>query len=166
MVFFENPKKVTLTAQEQTVNLEEELGISLHIPEGAIDAKKPVDLIVQPSFSGSYAGPENLEPVSPAYLIHANKEINFKSDITIRLQHSASIQTSEDCEGLVFLTATCAPLYRGPLYGPLYVFHEADKKKVKFCLEDGNFGEIQIDYFCWLMIWREKKKGIINDCLV
>lgn len=161
MTFSEIARSATITADERKIDFEEELGISIFIPENSIpdecigDKDEGIELFILPAFSGPFAGHEDLEPVSPAYLIKTNKELKFKRDITVRIKHNACLVTEQDCKDLVFMRADSTPLHRGPLFGPIYVFHELNRSKVRFSLEDGPFGEVRINQFSLFMIWRK-----------
>lgn len=111
-------------------------------------------VFIRPAFSGPFAGPKDLEPVSPAYLLKTNKEARFQNDITVQIQHNAHLSMEQDCEDLVFTRASLIPLQRGPLFGPLYVFHEVDRNKVQFNFDDGPFGEVKTHQFSLFMIMR------------
>lgn len=154
MTFSEIARSATITAEESKFDFKEELGMCLSIPENSISENESLELFVLPAFSGPFAGPEGLEPVSPAYLIKSDKEMQFTKDVTVQIQHNASLITEQDCEDLVCMRASSIPLHRGPLFGPLYIFHEVNRSKVKFSLDDGPFGELKTNQFSLFMIWR------------
>lgn len=154
MQFFEAAKSANVTSQGGKLDFEEEIGISVSIPENAIGEEESVELFIQPVFSGPFAGREDMEPVSPAYLIKPSQGVEFKKDIAVRIQHNAVLDVEEDCEDLVFMRASSTPYYRGPLFGPLYVFHEVDPSRVTFSLTNGQFGEFKTDQFSLFQIWR------------
>lgn len=158
IVFYENPRLETLTAKETIIDHEEELGISISIPENSIGHEEIVEVVIQPSFSGAFAAPMSMEPVSPAYFIRARNDAKLEKDVTVRIQHYASIETEKDFKDLVFMRANSASSYWGPLFGSIYIFHEVDGKNVKFSLENGQFGEVKTNHFSAFMIWRRKKK--------
>lgn len=168
MMFSEIARSASITDEEAKFDFKEELGIYLSIAENSISEDENVELFVLPAFSGPFAGPEGLEPVSPAYLIKSDKEIRFKKDVTLQIQHNACVVTERDCEDLVFMRASSIPLQRGPLFGPLYVFHEVNRSKGMFSLDDKQFGEVKTDQFSLFMIWRNlwrKVEGEGNyDC--
>lgn len=155
IVFHENPIQETLTFEEREINYEKEMGISIFIPENSVRVEETIGVVIQPSFSGTFAGPADLEPVSPAYLVKTEGEAQLQRDITVKIQHNASIETEEDCKDLFFLKASSSPSYRGPLFGPIYIFHEIDRSKVKFGLESRQFGEAKVKDLSWFMIWRK-----------
>jgi hypothetical protein len=99
-------------------------GVSLSISTSSVDEDE--DLIIQPSFSGPFELPEGIESVSPAYLIKTPKEVEFKKDVDVRLQHNADLQTEEDCESMVLLQASSTPTYEDHGSSPVYKFKEID----------------------------------------
>lgn len=160
MTFFESIRGATITAEEIKLDFEQEVGVSLSIPENSIGEEENVEIFILPAFSGPYAGHEDFEPVSPAYLIKPNREIKFNRDITVRIQHNAKLETEQDCEDLVVMRASSIPVYRGPLFSPLYVFHEVNRSRVKFSLDGGPFGEVTTNQFSMFMVWRKLRRKV------
>ena len=154
MTFFKIARSATITAEEKKIDFTKELGICLSIPKNSVNNDEQVKVFVHPAFSGPFAGPKDLEPVSPAYLIKTDNETHFQKDITVQIQHSANLLTEQDCDDLVFTRASLIPLQRGPLFGPLYVFHEVNRSKVRFSFDDGPFGEVKTNQFSLFMIMR------------
>ena len=136
-----------------------DVGISINIPEGSISPDESVDLLIQPCFSGSFEIPEDMEPASPAYLIETSKQIVLKKPFTVRIQHSAKLQTEEDCKTMVFLRASSDPEYRGS--DPIYVFREKEGAGGKFN-EGSQFGEVALTHFSFLRPCKKRKnKGYL-----
>ena len=142
------------------IDFETEFGLSLSIPGNTVDDGETIDLIVRPAFSGPFAGPENMEPVSPAYLVKPSKEVSLKEDMVVRIQHSAASLPEGDSHDLEFLIASYSPQHRG-LFGPLYVFHKViGKEEGRFDQDDkGYFGELQTNRFSWFMVWRKETRS-------
>ena len=166
MTFSQIARCVTVTVEEREFDFREELGISLSIPANAVGERESVKLFVLPAFSGPFATPDDIESVSPAYLIKADREIKFNRDITVEIQHCANLPTDSDCHDLVLMRANSVPLHRGPLFGPLYVFHEMKMNSVKF--DNKPFGELKVDQFSLdlLMIGRKhQRRGSGEDGL-
>ena len=108
--FLKGVKKATLTASEK-INLEN-VGISMSIPENALPSTDPpLEVQIQPCFSGSWEVPENLELVSPAYIIKSSREVQFMNKVSVKIWHYANLETEEDCEDMVFLSASTTPQY-------------------------------------------------------
>ena len=105
-----------------------------------------MDLLIQPSFSGSFEIPEDMEPASPAYLIEINEQIELKKPLKMKMQHSIKLQTEEDCKNIVFLRATSDPEYRGS--NPVYVFKEVEDVRGTFTTKS-QFGEVALKNFSW-----------------
>ena len=158
IIFHETATREALTSEEKKLNYEKEMGISLHIPENAIGFNEATNIVIQPSFSGPFSGPAHLEPVSPAYLVKKEGEVQLQKEITVKIQHNANIETKEDCKDLFFLKADLHPSYRGPLFGPMYIFHVIDRNRVTFSLDNPHFGEAIVNDLSWFMIWRKSPK--------
>ena len=107
-----------ISSAGKKINHENDAGISIDIPEGFILPGESV--LIQPSFNGSFEIPKNMKPASPAYLIETSKQIELKKPLIVRMQHSAKLQTEEDCRNMMFLRASSDPEYRGS--NPVYVF--------------------------------------------
>ena len=127
----------------------DDIGISIVIPENSVSPHESVDLEIQPCLNGSFEIPKELKPVSPAYLIKTNKDIELKKALLVKIQHYANLQTEED---LVFLRANSDPEYRGS--NPVYVFREVEGIRGTF---SGQVGEIELRSFSLLRIFQRRK---------
>ena len=147
ILFSEGIKKVEVTREEKTIDLVEDVGISLKFPENSLPSTDPpLEVAIQPCFSGSFVLPEDIELASPAYAITPNREVTFQKDLVLKIQHYANLQTKEDCEDMVFLSASSTPEYRGSI--PIYKFKEM--KEAKGMFRPGQkqpIGEIQLKHF-------------------
>ena len=165
--FSEGVKKESITSDEKTINLEE-VGISLTFPENSLPSNEPpVEVAIQPCFSGSFIMPDDIESTSPAYVIKPNRKVKFKKDIVLKIRHNANLQTEEDCENMVFLSASSTPEYRGST--PVYEFKEITDRKGLFRPgEEKPHGEIQLNHFSIitmgkrLLKWIGSKIGILS----
>ena len=161
ILFFENAIQESITDQEMFVDYKKQLGLTMWFPEGSVPAKAIANITIKLSFSGTFAGPIDYDPVSPAYLIKTKKAMKFQKPVHLKIQHNASIETEEDCEQLVIMRARTTPHHRGVLFGPLYIFYPIDKENSTFTLEDKQFGELRECHLDnWFMIWRRRKKGV------
>ena len=146
-----------ISGAERKIDCESDAGISINISEGSISPDELVDLLIQPSFSGPFEFPKDMEPASPAYLIKTSKKMELKKPLIVRMQHSAKLQTEEDCKNMVFLRANSIPEYRGS--NPVYVFREIEDVRGAFTIKN-QFGEIVLTSFGW---WRAFiRKGRMN----
>ena len=150
-----------ISSAGKKIDHESDAGISIDIPEGSISPDESVNLLVQPSFSGSFKIPEDMVPASPAYLIETSKQIVLKKPFTVRMQHSAKLKTEEDCKNIVFLRASSDPEYRGS--DPVYVFREVEGARGTFN-EGSQFGEVALTHFSWWMAFL-RHFGIIRGIL-
>ena len=146
ILFSEGVKKEFITSDEKTINLEE-VGISLTFPENSLPSKKPpVEVAIEPCFSGPFIMPDGIESTSPAYVIKPDQKVKFKKDIVLKIRHNANLQTEEDCENMVFLSANSTPEHRGS--SPIYVFKEITGTKGLFRPgQEKPLGEIQLNHF-------------------
>ena len=146
LLFSEGVKKESITSDEKTINLEE-VGASLTFPKNSLPSNEPpVEVAIQPCFSGSFIMPDDIESMSPAYVIKLNRKVKFKKDVLLKIQHNANLQTEKDCENMVFLSASSTPEYRGS--SPVYEFKEiTDTKKLFISGQEKPYGEIQLNHF-------------------
>ena len=153
ILFSEDVKKESLTSLAKDINLED-VGISLSIPEDALlSTDPPLEIKILPCFSGSWEVPENLELVSPAYIVEPSREVVFKKEVFVKIWHHANLETEEDCEDMVFLSASTTPEYRDGR--PVYVFQEKTGMKGSFKpREKLPAGEVALKHFCILEIFR------------
>ena len=155
-LFLERVKKETITTKKKTIDLEE-MGLTLLFPEGALPpTDPPLQLKIQPCFSGSFALPQDVELVSPAYFIKPNKKVSFQKEVLVKIWHHANLESEEDCKDMVFLSASTSPQYSGE--NPVYVFKEIEGAKGSFRPgEEHPVGEIALKHFCTLAIGKRKE---------
>ena len=154
ILFSEGVKKEFITSDEKTINLED-VGISITFPENSLPSTDPpLEISIQPCFSGPFEMPGGIESVSPAYIIKYNRKIMFLKDVILKIRHYANLQTEEDCENMVFLSASSIPEYRGST--PVYVFKEITDAKGWFRPgQEKPLGEIQLKHFCIIKIGKK-----------
>ena len=161
--FSEGAKKEIITTSANSIKLEN-VGISLSIPEGALHSTDlPLEVQIQPCFSGSWEVPENLDLVSPAYIVKLSSLVTFKKDVLVKIWHHANLETEEDCEDMVFLSASTTPEYRDGR--PVYVFQEITGVKGSFRpREEQPAGVIALKHFSLLGIFRRirGKEGVCD----
>ena len=151
-------EKISCVRQE--LDYREDMGISVLIPKDSVSPDESLDIVIQPSFSGSFEMPEDTEPASPAYLIEISKETELRKAIIVRMQHYANLKSDNDCKDMVFLRANSDPEYRGS--NPVYVFKEVEGIEVKYSVDDAGYqvGEIALKQFSWWRIGKKKTEGI------
>ena len=157
IVFLEGAKRETVTTKEKTIDLEE-VGISLSIPEDALPpTDPPLQLEIQPCFSGSFDVPPDIELVSPAYIVEPSRDTPFEKEVLVKMWHHANLESEEDCEDMVFLSASTSPEYRGDT--PVYVFREIEGAKGSFRPgEEQPIGQIALKHFCTLALGKKRKR--------
>ena len=141
VTFHGDPKVMTISTSSVTINMSN-VGISLSIPEGALDpVESRLTLSVRPCLTGPFELPPDYEAVSPAYLIQPRGNGKLRKDVRVRIQHCAYLRSEENCEDLAFLSARSTPEYRGS--GPVYPFREVEEAKGVFKVGDQE-GEIAL----------------------
>ena len=162
ILFSEGVKKETITTTEKDISLEE-VGISLSIPKDAVSSTDPpVEIQIQPCFSGSWELPMGVELVSPAYIVKPNREVEFKKDVLVKIWHHANLESEEDCEDMMFLTARSTPEYRGTRL--VYVFREMNGVKGSFTpRQEQPVGEIGLKHFCIVGIGEKRRRDDNSD---
>ena len=135
----------------------EEAGIALSVPEQALSASvEPLELSVRPCFTGPFKLPKEYESASPAYLIHPSRRVEFQKEISLRIQHYARLQSEEDCEKMVFLSASSTPECLDGS-SPVYIFKEIKSAKGVFRPGDQQ-GEIALRHFCIVKVGSKRSR--------
>ena len=157
ILFLEGTKRETVTTKKKIIDLEE-VGISLSIPEDALPSTDPpLQLKIQPCFSGSFDVPEDIELVSPAYIVHPSRKVAFQKKVLVKIWHHVNLETEEDCEDMVFLSASISPEYRGG--SPAYTFREIRGAKGSFRPgEEQPVGKIALKHFCTLVVGKKRRR--------
>ena len=137
----------------------EGMGICLSIPDNSVE--ESLTLLIFPCLRGPFLLPEDYVSASPAYLIKCNRKVNFQKDvaITLRIHHYVHLESTSDCDDMVFLSASSTPEKRKD--GPVYTFKEI--KEAKGAFEPGDHvGEITLRHFCIVKLGRKRHslKGI------
>ena len=158
--FFKKPMIQHITSSETSIS---GLGISVSIPEDSLhDKEEFLDLSIHPCFSGPFELPENYESASPTYLITHSRRVTFSKDITVRMHHYACLSSEEDCEDMVFFSASSVPEYRDS--NLVYIFREIQGPKGIFRPGD-QVGEIALRHFCLTKIGKRKRVDINDEKL-
>ena len=141
-----------VTSEEVTLN---GMGIRMSIPEDSLsDGEEPVTLLVHPCFTGPFELPDDFESASPAYLIKPSRRVKFKRDVIVKINHYARLESEEDCEDMVFLSASTTPEFRES--GPVYVFKEIEGAMGMF--NPGYLcGNITLRHFCLIKAGKRKR---------
>ena len=145
-------RKESITAAGKDIICLEDVGISLSIPKDALPSTDPpLDIQIQPCFSGSFEMPDNIKQVSPAYIVSPSRKVAFQKEVLVKIWHHANLETEEDCEDMVFLSASTSPQYRGDT--PVYTFREIRGAKGSFRPgEEQPAGQIALKHFCILSL--------------
>ena len=159
MKFVDGARRETLTFESAAKNIDlDEVGISLSIPENAVStSESSIQLEVQPCFSGPFDVPPDIELVSPAYIVKPSTEVPFKKEVQMNIRHHANLESEEDCEDMVFLSASTTPTYRGDSL--VYKFREIKEEKGFFqSREEQPVGQIALKHFCILALGKRKRE--------
>ena len=148
ILFSKGPQKISISPDNRIIDLEEEIGISLSFPEKSLPpTDSSLEFYIRPCFSGPFELPEHYTFMSPVYIIEPSREVEFREKVTVRINHHAYLQSEEDCEDMVFLTASTTPEHRES--GPVYVFRETQGAEGLFKPgEEQPFGEVKLNHFC------------------
>ena len=146
-----------ITSTETSIHRLENVGISIFIPENSLSIEEEfLDLSVHPCFSGPFELPDGYKSASPTYLITHSRRVIFLKDVTVKIHHYACLKREEDCEDMVFLSASSTPVY-GESGPPVYVFRRIQGAKGIFKPGD-QVGEISLRHFCLLKIGKRKRE--------
>ena len=144
---------MSITSSGANIGYLEEMGISISIPEGSVS--EPLDLVIHPCFTGPFKLPQEYRSASPAFLIHPSRRVDFQKDVTVKIHHHASLHSEEDCEDMVFLSASSTPEYRESC--PVYTFKKIRGAKTVFRPGD-QVGEIALRRFCLVKAGKRKRE--------
>ena len=154
IIFWGPPIEKCITPQGATIQ-SPDTGISLSIPEQALSStKEDVDLLIHPCFNGPFELPAGYESASPAYLIQPSRRVTFQKDTTLSIHHYTSLRSEEECEEMVFLSASPAPQYRHSK--PVYIFKEIIQSKGTFT-PNSHIGKVALKSFCIIGAARKRE---------
>ena len=154
--FFGGPLQHSVTSQGKYICWWEEIGVEFDIPPGAVPEGRELDLTVWPCSSGPFHPPDDYELASPVFLI--SPSFDFSREITLRMGHFSKLETEEDSERMVFLSAHPSPHSvvegaREPVYhyqcrvleGGVFTPHQ-------------QYGTVLLKHFCFVSSARRKRK--------
>ncbi|CAI8041714.1 hypothetical protein GBAR_LOCUS23152, partial [Geodia barretti] len=151
--FFGGPWKQSVTSAGAHITWREEIGVEFDIPPGAVPEGRELDLSVWPCFNGPFLLPDGYELASPVFLIPPTFE--FSREITVTLWHFSNLETVEDSERMVFLSAPSTPHTKQAGKKPVYQFRVLGKGVFE---PRRNYGQISLTHFCFGGIGRKHKK--------
>ena len=96
-------------------------GMHLSIPEGSISAEESLTIHIHPCLSGPFEL-NDYESASPAYLIKPSKKVEFHKEVIMKINHYVCLESKDDCEDMMFLSAKSTPELKGST--PVYLFKE------------------------------------------
>ena len=153
VVFYQEPSiKGNITFNKE-VNLKG-TGIWLSIPKNS-SSEEPLTIYIRTCFSGPFELPEDYEPASSAYLIKCSRKVVFQKSITVKIHHYVCLESEEDCDDMVFLSASSIPKYGKS--GPRYSFREIEDARVSF-RPGHQVGDIMLKHFCVIRAGKRKRK--------
>ena len=123
------------------------------IPPGAVPEGRELDLGVWPCYSGPFLFPDGYELSSPIFLVSPMFE--FSREIALTLWHFSNLETVEDSERMVFLSAHSAPNTQWAGKEPAYQFRVLDKGVFE---PRRDYGQISLTRFCYVGVGRKHKK--------
>ena len=78
-------------------------GVSLKIPQDAVQPDKPVKVDFKTCLSGPFKYPEGYSPLSSVH--HISTDTLFENDVEVSIEHFANIETKEQAEDMTFFIA-------------------------------------------------------------
>lgn len=154
--FFEPPIKKCITSKRDFIKLDD-IGLSITVPEHSLGQDENIDLLIRPCSNGPFKFPDGYKQASPAYIIEPSKKGVIRKKITLQIQHFISLMTEEDCEGMVFLSASTKPQIGKS--GPMYTFKEIKGSKGRFG-PMSQIGKITLEHFCCITTGRDATSGM------
>lgn len=120
----------------------DEIGASIFIPKDAVIEEEQVNLAA--GFSDAYEIPEDVESVSPAYVFRTHRELRFRKEVDVVLQHTAHLETEEDCQDMVVLKADLSASKDSLSSNPTHKFVESTETKIECKPGKNRFGVIKL----------------------
>lgn len=137
-------QQTRVTSKGTEIYKEEEIGASMSIPRDSVDSD--VDIGLGTAFAGSQRVPDDMEPVSPPYVVTANKEVVFRKDATLRMQYTTNLNDSKDEMVLMEAEGNDAG-------GPASVLKRS-AKKVQTGLDKVRFGVVKLTKLACTTVYR------------
>ena len=78
-------------------------GVSLKIPQDAVQPDKPVNVTFNTCLSGPFKYPEGYSPLSSVH--HISTDVPFENDVEVSIEHFANIETKEQAEDMTLFIA-------------------------------------------------------------
>lgn len=119
-------------------------GISLTVPQYAIQPGDSVPIALQACLDGPFILPDDTVLVSPVYRIAP--PCVFHQDVTLTIEHFAELETIEDCNEIVFITSPTKPKIRPHKEEAYWKFRILDTKPE--CTPKSQRGNIHLRHFC------------------
>ena len=141
-----------MTSVGAHINWKDEIGVQFDIPPGAVPEGRELNLEVWPCTNGPFQLPDDYELASPIFLISPSFE--FLSNVTLTMSHFSKLETEEDCQRMVFLSAPTTPNVRETDNGYFYQFKPLRKGIFSPHLE---YGQVSLTHFCLLASGRKRK---------
>lgn len=94
---------IRVKSTQKEINLEEELGLSINIPENSFYQTVDIDITIITTFRGQFQMPDNVDFVSPIFCINFGIETELGKDLEVKIQHNAYIKSKENYKQLVLL---------------------------------------------------------------
>ncbi len=152
-----SPWHVSVTSEANKVQWDE-IGVLFEIPKGAVPPDKVLNLTVWPCIKGPFVPPPGYQFASPVFIV-VGPEFKFEKKVLLQLSHFIHLQSSDDCEKMVFLSA------RSTSSQPTKDGNLGYRFKV---LEGGSFevgrsvGTISLSHFCAVAAGKEINAGNHN----
>ena len=98
------PVEFTVQSEQKPVTISPPgHGVSLKIPQDAVQAEKPVNVVFKTCLSGSFKYPEGYDPLSSVY--HISTDTPFENDVELSMEHFANVETEEQVKDMTFFIA-------------------------------------------------------------
>ena len=146
ITFYGEPKIATITSLTSTVDMAD-VGVSLSIQQ-PLDLVEKLEFSVHPCLPEPFVLPADYEAASPVYLIQPVGKIH--TDVTVFIQHCASLRSEEDCRNMRFLSASPTSQEFTEISGVTGKFKKGSQ-----------IGEISLKELGFLVVANGKAKGLL-----
>ncbi len=150
-----SPWRDSVTSEGNIVSWPE-IGIFFDIPQGAVPPKQVLNLTVWPCVGGPFVLPPGYKLASPVFIV--GPAFKFIKDIQLSMAHFVKLQSRDDCQKMVFVSAPSTPQSDG---GKGLGYHFKVFGRGVFHVNQP-VGSLSLSHFCALGIAQEIREG---DCM-
>ena len=118
-------------------------GVQLRIPPNAIKKGCTMCVSIQGCLNGPFKLPDNVELISPIFLITCEPHLDFQHNTTLTIHHFANLHSYDECKETILLTSPQIPTVDEDRH--VWKFHVGDQRP--HCFPKFTHGEVLLRHF-------------------